>query len=431
MRRRSPAARASSKRRSAHPGRAPRSPRSCWSNSTTTPAPIAKRAIRTSTSCPRNIRTFASSIASFRSSVQTASKPPASRSPPRRSAVSVSSTTRSTPQAGPRPIPMPPPPASPTSRLPMHEDPAVEAELKELRARRPTRRDGHPPVRRRRPGAERCCRLRCAEERRGGRLQEEADRLGLSQAQAAPKRAILGQSGTSAAKLLLTRTPSVKDARWAGDLPVDAPFRELSCPCRARRGAVRPDVPNVVRISTAFGVITSAFRSPAHNKAVGGVPNSYHLQGRAIDIVPSRCYPPPDRRSARTAGYNPIECSTRAITAISPLGPRWFAAPSDSGSGSLCASAGTSEACSIAGAGRRPRHAHRRLGDHSNFGRWLELGPPIQSLGRRPLNPCAMTYHSEESLRLAGGLACFTVVKCRFISATSWLSAPPASTLAT
>ena len=30
-----------------------------------------------------------------------------------------------------------------------------------------------------------------------------------------------------------------------------------------------------------------------------------------------------------------------------------------------------------------------------------------------PLNPCATTYHSLESLRLAGGLACFTVAKCR------------------
>src|SRR4030095_10727177 len=36
----------------------------------------------------------------------------------------------------------------------------------------------------------------------------------------------------------------------------------------------------------------------------------------------------------------------------------------------------------------------------------------------RPLNPWAMTYHSLESLRLAGGLACFTVVKWRFNSAT-------------
>ena len=32
--------------------------------------------------------------------------------------------------------------------------------------------------------------------------------------------------------------------------------------------------------------ITSTYRSPAHNKRVGGVPNSYHLKGLARDSVP-------------------------------------------------------------------------------------------------------------------------------------------------
>jgi hypothetical protein len=31
--------------------------------------------------------------------------------------------------------------------------------------------------------------------------------------------------------------------------------------------------------------VTSTYRSPQHNRAVGGVPNSYHLRGRAIDIA--------------------------------------------------------------------------------------------------------------------------------------------------
>lgn len=40
-----------------------------------------------------------------------------------------------------------------------------------------------------------------------------------------------------------------------------------------------------VRVAAGYGVITSGWRSVAHNRAVGGVPNSYHLQGAAIDVA--------------------------------------------------------------------------------------------------------------------------------------------------
>jgi len=32
--------------------------------------------------------------------------------------------------------------------------------------------------------------------------------------------------------------------------------------------------------------VTSTYRSPAHNRRVGGVPNSWHLRGKARDSVP-------------------------------------------------------------------------------------------------------------------------------------------------
>ena len=40
------------------------------------------------------------------------------------------------------------------------------------------------------------------------------------------------------------------------------------------------------RIGAEYGRVTSTFRSQEHNREVGGVRNSYHLLGRAIDIVP-------------------------------------------------------------------------------------------------------------------------------------------------
>ena len=38
------------------------------------------------------------------------------------------------------------------------------------------------------------------------------------------------------------------------------------------------------KVAADYGTVTSGFRSIAHNRHVGGVPTSYHLIGRAIDI---------------------------------------------------------------------------------------------------------------------------------------------------
>lgn len=43
-------------------------------------------------------------------------------------------------------------------------------------------------------------------------------------------------------------------------------------------------VTGAARIAASFGTVTSGFRSIEHNRRVGGVPNSYHLVGRAIDV---------------------------------------------------------------------------------------------------------------------------------------------------
>ena len=45
------------------------------------------------------------------------------------------------------------------------------------------------------------------------------------------------------------------------------------------------DMGNIRQIGSNWGQVTSTYRSPEHNRRVGGVANSYHLSGRAIDIA--------------------------------------------------------------------------------------------------------------------------------------------------
>jgi zinc D-Ala-D-Ala carboxypeptidase len=68
------------------------------------------------------------------------------------------------------------------------------------------------------------------------------------------------------------------------------------------------DTVSAVRIAAAYGMITSTYRSVAHNRAVGGVPNSHHLAGHAIDVVRKPGVTHSQIAAAfRKAGYNVIE----------------------------------------------------------------------------------------------------------------------------
>ena len=49
--------------------------------------------------------------------------------------------------------------------------------------------------------------------------------------------------------------------------------------------SARIDLSSVARIGGHWGRVTSLRRSPEHNRRVGGVRNSYHLSGQAIDIA--------------------------------------------------------------------------------------------------------------------------------------------------
>src|SRR4029453_19360589 len=61
-------------------------------------------------------------------------------------------------------------------------------------------------------------------------------------------------------------------------------------------------------LGSNWGRVTSTYRSPAHNRAVGGVANSYHLSGRAIDIARKPGVSHGAIASAyRNAGYQLVE----------------------------------------------------------------------------------------------------------------------------
>jgi zinc D-Ala-D-Ala carboxypeptidase len=59
-------------------------------------------------------------------------------------------------------------------------------------------------------------------------------------------------------------------------------------------------------LRTAIGspiILRSAYRSPAHNKAVGGAPQSKHMRGEAFDVAMSNHDPFRVEQAARRAGF--------------------------------------------------------------------------------------------------------------------------------
>lgn len=86
--------------------------------------------------------------------------------------------------------------------------------------------------------------------------------------------------------------------------------REFSCKCGCGRTLVDDKlVAFLQQIRDHFGVsvnITSGCRCAAHNKTVGGDPNSSHMQGMAADIVVKGIHPKEVARYAESIGVQRI-----------------------------------------------------------------------------------------------------------------------------
>lgn len=68
------------------------------------------------------------------------------------------------------------------------------------------------------------------------------------------------------------------------------------------------DAASAARLAAVFGTVTSIHRTAERNRLVGGVPNSYHLSGRAIDVARKPGVTHAQiAATLRSAGYNLIE----------------------------------------------------------------------------------------------------------------------------
>ncbi len=74
-----------------------------------------------------------------------------------------------------------------------------------------------------------------------------------------------------------------------GDLSKNFSKSEFECKCGCGSAKVDPLlIETLQRVRDAAGsplMVNSGVRCPAHNKKVGGVPNSQHLRGTAADIT--------------------------------------------------------------------------------------------------------------------------------------------------
>jgi hypothetical protein len=95
-------------------------------------------------------------------------------------------------------------------------------------------------------------------------------------------------------------------------VPPKTPFVDPALAPAASPVSVAASVPAsmeaVARIGGQWGKVTSVLRTPEHNRKVGGVANSYHLSGRAIDIARRPGVRHADIAAALfRAGFRPVE----------------------------------------------------------------------------------------------------------------------------
>ena len=112
--------------------------------------------------------------------------------------------------------------------------------------------------------------------------------------------------GELVALLILSATPELPARAPDGDAP--SAKAESPSPAKAKSKRETKPLSSAASIGAEWGIVTSLLRSPAHNRAVGGAPNSFHLYGRAIDIARRPGVRHAEIEAAyRQAGYQLVE----------------------------------------------------------------------------------------------------------------------------
>ena len=111
--------------------------------------------------------------------------------------------------------------------------------------------------------------------------------------------------------------------RWPDFTPAEIACRgtgklKLHAPALDRLQALRDRLGKPV-------ILRSAYRSPGHNRAVGGAPRSKHMEGTAFDVVMSNHDPAAFEAAAREAGFQGFGYYPRVNMMHIDLGParRW------------------------------------------------------------------------------------------------------------
>ncbi|MEO8177042.1 MAG: D-Ala-D-Ala carboxypeptidase family metallohydrolase [Sphingomicrobium sp.] len=139
---------------------------------------------------------------------------------------------------------------------------------------------------------------------------------------------------------------------WAASNSTDFGIRTFGVPTAtlANRLQIHStiDLHAIAGLGSHWGRVTSTYRSVEHNRAVGGVRNSYHLSGRAIDISRRPGVTHSQIAAAfRSAGYYLIESLDEGDHSHFAFGGRGYGGSGGSGGSAL--SVGTAVAIGSSG----------------------------------------------------------------------------------